>query len=1758
MSGWDDVSAPAAQSSSNPWDSVSAPIEPPKVPDMSGMQKTAQDNLAANDNTTNNPAQKLDTAMGMPASSILSGNAKDTPIPVEVRGHYVDALKNGSADSGTDFMQSAIMSITPIISRLGYTATHPAEAVGEIGTAAKESVKGAAGLLAYPFLSQENKEALLENEQLSDYKNPEKPATTETIRRGEELEQATLGKAMGGLYWPISALLSPTISPIIQGTGGEPTKAGDVPSWQSLIPGAIGTAMDIAGGLGIVHGANELRKTGGSSPSGSWDNLPGHDNIREIVAKSSGKDVSAISSSDIDTAIAKGAKDIFPHGQDFHDVATVMGHDNPDTLHEIYRESGVKPDQVFADAQHDPQIATEVAEGKIPQAYKNLIEPKEEKLPLEKEPVKEPQELQVKVSEDKRGFNVVDKDGDHVQGGFDSYDDAKQFIEDRQHGQIPEEPPEWAEKEKTSVIDKSDPFYKYQNKLGRTDEEISEMQQARIPADQTALGQQAVIPGAERINDKQLAERNMQQPLREKVAQKADIGGMFDTESRRQMDLLDTNSTKGENVTKENPNEQPLSGHKGIEGNSVHPESIVIGDKETAKLIGSRGARVYSTDESVRKDLTSGQLNQVPEKAGICFQTAGEVAEAFGKNMVIGTVDRGGKRIYHAVNYVNEDGRTYIYDGTFDKIFTPEIYSKFTKWTPVKELTPSEVTAHGRRFNKWPAPDDLGLPKPYAVEYGGKQEIPSPIIDNGREVKPSIIPPSGRGSPTSLSTFLRNNGGKFDQNGELISIRSNGNTLTGDGALDHAGLIAQDHGYFKDRPLTNDLQNTLRDTDGGRDHFRDEDAERLAKREENAALKRQNDLGYIEHEAALAGVDTNKVAGETDRQRSRRLLKALEDIYRNEQGQVATDLYRKAVGNTIISAEKFAGKLTGNLFQKLADGYIKTFQPELVGDKAKRADAYMAKYKTALQEAENSYYRQSETIRKAWDKASPDERMQWIDDHETGRWNEKDNPDHARTAALLDATFKAEKEAIGGDPDKGYKENYLPLQFEDPDAVNKYFRSDVMVKKYGANWFTKARVFDLIQDAVRAGFKLKTDNPEAMLLSRLLAGHNMIATMDLLHDMESNGLAKPARIFSVGKRIAKTEGDLKEAQERFNSANDKINDPRQLHWSFADPAVSRYMKHIQERMDNLQSRLDDFNKEKTDNKLTSDQMKELKDNGFKVIGPDSKVWNIHQEVGPLWKNAIEMKGLWENQGVIGDAYRAYTGAKALWTQAKLGLSLFHPFHEAIINVASGLAATADNLIKGGSLSGLALKDTGINMGLGKETLKGQDHPSIVAWNTAPEARTPEQQQIVSRMVEGGLKPTMSARDTVHFRENFDKAINGVGLNNLRLIGTAIQLPGLVMKPFLEHWIPGMKSEIYLRRYQDALDRDPTLATDAGRRGEMAREIAKDTDRTYGEMNNDVQFWNKNVRDSFNAAFISGGWKLAQIYNARGLLQPLKIAYNFAKTGEFSKDDITYNMLHAYIYTALTLATGAAVNTMLGNPIGTAKDTVWDVMKNLVAPQTGEKNSDGTPIRLNQPAFAKEAYSLAHDINTKGLIFGTGSFLYHQTLLPGIADTLGNRDFTGRELISDPTDLHQWANAGWDFINPIAASTYEKAEAKQSKVGKIAAFLGFPMAGAYINQTPFEQKVIALYDEQHPPKGDVYSAKLRAELKSAMATGNTEKIEGIKQNMRQEGMSDKEISSAAHVFTKPFVDVAWKKLSVEDQKRLIDSASEEEKKLFKIK
>lgn len=71
--------------------------------------------------------------------------------------------------------------------------------------------------------------------------------------------------------------------------------------------------------------------------------------------------------------------------------------------------------------------------------------------------------------------------------------------------------------------------------------------------EKTAVGEQAVIPGAEKISDKELAERNMQKPLQATVPQNKEIGGIFDTEGQKQTDLLDTLKNQPPAIEKQAP-----------------------------------------------------------------------------------------------------------------------------------------------------------------------------------------------------------------------------------------------------------------------------------------------------------------------------------------------------------------------------------------------------------------------------------------------------------------------------------------------------------------------------------------------------------------------------------------------------------------------------------------------------------------------------------------------------------------------------------------------------------------------------------------------------------------------------------------------------------------------------------------------------------------------------------------------------------------------------------------------------------------------------------------------------------------------------------------------------------------------------------------------------------------------------------------------------------------------------------------------------
>lgn len=363
MAGWDDISTVAPHQPAASWDSVSSPVVT-QMPDMSGVRDTAQKNLQApkegekQENEQFGP--KLDRAMGMPVSGALGSKESDITLPPSLRGHLMDAYDKGTAHDAADFMQSAVPAAAHV------AAPQDEGYLSKVKEAYLGMNKQWVAAMVYPFVPQEYKQALIDRGLVEPEEAPAKisrsptgPEVAEAFIKGE---RETVGKAMGGIYAPVASLLSPVLSPIIEKTPAAAEKVGASPEWAHTIPGGIGVALDFLG----IHGAAHVGEMA-------------HPELKELLASKTGKPVESITDNEIADAIRMGFENKAPKAQDFHDTATVIlraegEKSGAETLRNIYKETGVAPDKVFADAQSNPQIAADIKEGKIPVAYESLIE----------------------------------------------------------------------------------------------------------------------------------------------------------------------------------------------------------------------------------------------------------------------------------------------------------------------------------------------------------------------------------------------------------------------------------------------------------------------------------------------------------------------------------------------------------------------------------------------------------------------------------------------------------------------------------------------------------------------------------------------------------------------------------------------------------------------------------------------------------------------------------------------------------------------------------------------------------------------------------------------------------------------------------------------------------------------------------------------------------------------------------------------------------------------------------------------------------------------------------------------------------------------------------------------------------------------------------------------------------------------------------------------------------------------------------------
>ena len=821
--------------------------------------------------------------------------------------------------------------------------------------------------------------------------------------------------------------------------------------------------------------------------------------------------------------------------------------------------------------------------------------------------------------------------------------------------------------------------------------------------------------------------------------------------------------------------------------------------------------------------------------------------------------------------------------------------------------------------------------------------------------------------------------------------------------------------------------------------------------------------------------------------------------------------FGKSISTAVAKVEGLIGKaIKGSPIERLAQGYQHLFQPELISEKATLADALVAQSKVKRQDAVNAIAKNIQRYINEWDKVPLDGQKAWMKDYESGKRN---HPYDAVHKAMMDATHAAENQAMGRTPEEYYRDNYISHIFDDGDAVKRYFEQQV--KKYGNDWFTKKRAFDLVEEAEKAGFKLKTYNPAELDQMRLMAGMDMIQHQQLLDRLAQSGLA--AKVKDINK------GDLE--------------------------------THI-----------------------SHEAALDLQANHFQVRAPDNKAWWIHSDLFPLWQNAMEQRGFQGAQNSIGDAYRYLQAARNIALPIELGFSLFHPMHVYSIHWATGLATAVEHAIKapsfGEALHGFkegfmmssraGIGPGGLNpirmlkSGTAMERIASVEHPLLEAYKTPANKRTPWQKDVVDRYNDGGFTPLMSERDKIQFHAALTKAYNQKQFQKLIVPG-ALGALRAISSPFMEHWIPAMKADAYMTRTTLALRRDPTLATNDDKRAVVFRGIAKDLERTYGEMNYDTLFWNKKLKDVAKVAFISMGWKLAQLYYYMGkpAAEIPQLLYKWAKTGKVDRQAISYQSLMMPAYWIVGTMIGAMTCAALsGHSPHNYMDTQF--------PPTGEVTSDGTPVRIALPFFNKEAYSLKYHIDQNGPLKGISTFLGDMSPIPNMWSFANNEDHFGNPLIS------QW---NWDQVShmalyemrPISKDLYDKAVRNNDKVAAKMAFVGAGVAPQYVGKTTFENKVAAQYYRERGAHGSVYQRDLENQYKQAVAENDQSKMAEARAALQKTGMTPLQVTGLTRAYKEPFINYMWRGtpgngggwhgLSAEAQIDLYSSATPAEKKTF---
>lgn len=608
-----------------------------------------------------------------------------------------------------------------------------------------------------------------------------------------------------------------------------------------------------------------------------------------------------------------------------------------------------------------------------------------------------------------------------------------------------------------------------------------------------------------------------------------------------------------------------------------------------------------------------------------------------------------------------------------------------------------------------------------------------------------------------------------------------------------------------------------------------------------------------------------------------------------------------------------------------------------------------------------------------------------------------------------------------------YREGYLSHIFKDHKGANDFI--EARIKSLGANWYQKERVFDLLDEAMKAGFKMKYDNPIDVIHARWAASIKSNMLVAAARGLHNDGLAFPI----------KDAPDFAKKSWTF-----KRNLPDHQQWVFA-PGAENLWKNAMEA---------------------------------KGLG------ELEGPIGGLYRGWMKLKRIWAPIQLAFSAFHELHVAANINPAMNIARAL-----KLAVNDPKSSGRVALDAIKW-SLTDpfLSLPVDKIGFGLGKALDGPNGRFSQFAgrkaqhWWTTPTDQLDANGRMWKRLFqEGGISPYQSKEDVIGAKRDFAQALNDKSLKSIpHGLRRGIEK---IQEPMFKYQIPALKNVAYMRNVGAAMKMDPELATNAAKRGVVLREIGKNIDDRFGEMFYKGLFWNKYAKDAGIGSMLSLSWNLGQLRQVAGAAKNVAgtagraLGYQGKPMAEakFHADDKA-TFVGSYI--GLSMASAGALSYMLTGSLPSGLDYVF--------PRNGLKNADGSDQRLSTPFNTREPFMLkAHAEQHNSWVGGAMEFLWNKMVLSPLVEIAQNKDFYGNKLYDPSTSWYKKALQTMDstagrMFNPISLSGADRA--KQLGGGKkeqALAYSGFNPAPKYVNATPLENHINHLFSEEGTPMSRPY-------------------------------------------------------------------------------